>query len=225
MGSCTVPTMLTVLLTRHGMTERSQPEQHLGQKLDIRLSEGGRQAARALTTRLEHVPLERVVSSPLVRASETARIALPGHALETDARLMEMDYGDWEGLTNEQIDERHRELRAAFEADPASVSCPGGESGLDVAGRVGRLLAELVAWAGSEADDHRVLLVAHSTLNRILLCVALDVPVAEYRRRFRQEWANLTVVRFGGSYGPGGQLLLGNDLGHVRGLRGATWDQ
>lgn len=216
--------MLTILLTRHGMTERSRPEQHLGQRLDVPLSERGRQAARTLTTRLEQVPLDRVISSPLARAVETARIGAPIGAIETDARLMEMDYGEWEGLTNEQIDERYGHLRLAFEADPASVGCPGGESGQDVAGRVGELMDELLRWAGTGPDDHRVLLVAHSTLNRILLCVALDVPVKEYRRRFRQDWANLTVLRFGGSYGPGGQLLLGNDLGHVRGLSGPTWD-
>jgi len=216
--------MLTILLTRHGATVRTGPEQHLGQHVDAPLAEAGRQAARALAARLDEVPLDRVISSPLERALETARIAAPGRPVETDPRLMEMDYGEWEGLTNVQIAERYGALRSEFEADPATVACPGGETGLDVARRVGELLAELVTWAGPGPDDHRVLLAGHSTTNRILLCVALDTPVREYRRCFRQDWANLTVLRFDGGYGPGGQLLLGNDLGHVRGLRGVTWD-
>lgn len=216
--------MLTILLTRHGLTERSEPEQHLGQRIDAPLSEAGRVAARALAVRLEDVPVERVISSPLERAFETARIARPGSAVETDPRLMEMDYGEWEGLTDAEIEARYGERRRAFELDPAMVSCPGGESGRDVARRVASLFDELLGWAGDGPDDHRVLLVAHSTLNRVLLCVALDVPVKDYRRRFYQSWANLTVLRLGGRYGPGAQLLLGNDVTHIRGTRGITWD-
>jgi broad specificity phosphatase PhoE len=204
--------MLTILLTRHGLTERSDPEQHLGQRIDAPLSDAGRVAAQALGVRLEHVPVERVIASPLARAFDTAKIAVPGLPIETDPRLMEMDYGEWEGLTDEQIDARFAERRRAFELDPALVSCPGGESGRDVARRVGHLFDDLRVWATDGPEDHLVLLVAHSTLNRILLCVALDVPVKDYRRRFLQSWANLTVLRLGGHYGSGAQLLLGNDV-------------
>ncbi len=216
--------MLTILLTRHGHTERSDPEQHLGQRIDAPLSETGRAAARALAVRLEGVPLERVVSSPLARSFETAMIAVPAQAVETDPRLMEMDYGEWEGLTDAEIDARDGELRRAFELDPAMLACPGGESGRQVAARVRALFADLFDWAGDGPEDHRVLLVGHSTLNRVLLCVALDVPVKDYRRRFYQSWASLTVLRLGGRYGRGAQLLLGNDVSHVRGTRGPTWD-
>ena len=144
--------------------------------------------------------------------------------IETDPRLMEMDYGEWEGLTDAEIDAAYGERRRAFELDPAMVSCPGGESGRQVARRVASLFDDLLSWAGEGPDDHRVLLVAHSTLNRVLLCVALDVPIKDYRRRFIQSWANLTVLRLGGRYGPGAQLILGNDVSHIRGTRGVTWD-
>jgi broad specificity phosphatase PhoE len=219
----TVVSMLTIVLTRHGLTDRSDPEQHLGQRIDIPLSEAGRRAAEALWKRLAEVPFERVIASPLRRAVETARIAVPRAAVETDVRLMEMDYGEWEGLTEAEIQARWPELRRRFAADPASVSCPGGESGRDVAARAGSLVDELVAWAGPGPDDRRVLLVAHSTLDRILLCVALGVAVGEYRRRFRQDWANLTVLRYT-EPATGAQLLLGNDVAHLRGLSGPTWD-
>ena len=216
--------MLTLVLTRHGATTRSEPEQHLGQRIDIPLSDAGRAAAEALGRRFEGVGFRRVVASSLLRAKETAALAVPGARIEADARLAEMDYGRWEGLTYEEIDARDRELRAAWEADPESLPCPGGESGADVARRVRAFLDDALGEAAASADDKRPLLVvAHSTTNRVLLSVALGVPVREYRRRFRQDPANLTVLRFTGSDPSAAQLLLANDTAHVEGVRGATW--
>lgn len=218
--------MLTLVLTRHGSTPRSDPEQHLGQRIDLDLSEAGRTAARALGERLRGVAFGRVIASPLRRAQETARLVAPESTLETESRLLEMDYGRWEGLTYEEIERRDGEARRTWEADPVSVACPGGERGSDVAARVRSFLDEQVEGAaedGHDTGEHRVLAVAHSTTNRILLCLALGIPLRDYRRRVRQEPANLTVLRFTGSSASGAQLLLGNDVGHLRGIRGVTW--
>ena len=257
--------MLTLVLTRHGSTPRSDPEQHLGQRLDLPLSDTGRAAARALGERLAGVPFDRVVSSPLARGRETAALVVPGVRFEIDARLAEMDYGRWEGLTYAQINAADAAGRRRWEEDPAGLACPGGESGDQVALRVGSLLADLLDWAdrssngagsdtpaaapvgraGPEAPaagadggasaapaggtlpapvGPRVLVVAHSTTNRVLLAVALGVPIRDYRRRFTQAPANLTVLQFRGSLDEGARLLVGNDVSHVRGIRGDTWE-
>ena len=216
--------MLTVVLTRHGGTTRSRPEQHLGQHLDVPLSDEGRAQAAALGRRLAGVAFERVVASPLQRAVETARLIVPGREPETDARLLEMDYGAWEGLTYEQVTARDGPARQLWEADPASLACPGGESGNDVAARVRSFLEAAIDGAEADTADHRILVVGHSTTDRILLCVALGVPVRDFRRRFVQDPANLTVIRFAGARGTGAQALVVNDVGHLRGLAGATWD-
>jgi probable phosphoglycerate mutase len=212
--------VLTIVLTRHGMTPRSQPEQHLGQTIDIGLSPEGEAAAAALAARLAGVSFDRVVSSPLRRALETASIVAPDRAVETDARLAEMDYGDWEGLTYDQIEARDPEYRRRWVDDPAALRCPGGESGDDVAARVRGFLADAVAASGgaqgpSGDPDRRVLVVAHATLSRILLCVVLGVPVRDFRRRFRQDPTNVTVLRFAGPLDEGAQLLLANDTSHL----------
>ena len=236
--------MLTVVLTRHGGTTRSKPEQHLGQHLDVPLSDEGRAQAASLGRRLAGVAFDRVVASPLRRAVETARLIVPGREPETDPRLLEMDYGAWEGLTYEQIAARDGAARRLWEADPAGLACPGGESGNEVAARVRSFLEAAIDEVGPGDDevgpgddeagpgadaapgdpDHRILVVAHSTTDRILLCVALGVPVRDFRRRFVQDPANLTVIRFAGSRGIGGQALVVDDVGHLRGLTGATWD-
>jgi broad specificity phosphatase PhoE len=218
--------MLTVILTRHGSTDRSDPEQYLGQRIEAHLTDRGRAAAVSLGERLAGVPFERVISSPLERAFETARLIRPDDEVEGEPRMAEADYGAWEGLTIDRIEAGWPDLRDRWEDDPASVAPPDGESGRAVGRRVRALLRELVAWSG-EGDrrvDRRVMLVGHSTVNRVLLAVALGVPLRDYRRRFQQDWANLTVLRFGGPYGSGAQLLLYNDMAHLRGVRGETWD-
>ena len=217
--------MLTIVLTRHGKTRLSLPEQYLGQRMDVPLSEEGRASALALHDRLDGVGLARVIASPLQRAFQTARIVAPTATVEPDPRLIEADYGEWEGHTRSAIRVRWPELRQAWEADPASVSPPGGESGLDVFERVRSFVTALVAWETTVErpdDEHRVLVVGHSTVNRILLALALGVPLRDYRRRIRQDWVNLTVLT--GVSNEGGLLVLDNDVSHIRGVRGITWD-
>ncbi len=235
--------MLTVVLTRHGLTDRSEPEQHLGQHIDISLSDAGRRQAEALGRRLAGVPFSRVISSPLFRSQETAGIIAPmGVRVETDPRLKEMDYGGWEGLTYRQIEARDGAARREWELAPDRLACPGGESGNDVAIRVRSfltdLLAEHKAWharasfraataqggPGGAPGERPILVAAHSSTNRVLMCVALGTDVRDYRRRFVQAQANLTVLRWEIGDGPeDAKLLVANDLGHVRAAGELPW--
>ncbi len=226
--------MLTLVLTRHGLTPRSLPEQHLGQRIDIELSSAGQAQAEALASRVRAIAFERVIASPLRRAQETAHIVAAGLGapieVETDARLAEMDYGAWEGLTYAQIDERDAERRRAWEIDPAMIRCPDGESANDVAARARSFLVDLLV-AHSEAHEQAdpdappVLAVAHSSFNRILVCVALDLPIREFRLRFQQGQVNLTALRFEHGVGPtDARLLLLNDLEHVRAADAVPWE-
>jgi broad specificity phosphatase PhoE len=226
--------MLTLVLTRHGLTDRSVPEQHLGQRIDVGLSPAGRVQAEALGRRLSGVRFERIVSSPLQRARETASIvgsAVPGPPpVELDDRLLEMDYGAWEGLTYDQIDALDGATRSRWEADPAANACPGGESGDAVAGRATAFLDELLDWhdrrhGAGLAGERPVLVVAHSTLNRVLVCVGTGIPIREFRRRFSQDQANLTVLLFEHGRGPAdARILLLNDTAHLHAPGTVPWD-
>lgn len=218
--------MLTLVLTRHGLTDRSDPEQHLGQGIDVGLSPAGQAQAAALAGRIADERFDRIVSSPLQRAMETARAVARGRTVEPEPRLMEMDYGAWEGLTYEAIDAVDAAGRARWVADPEAVACTGGESGADVAARARSFLVDLLRWAAErDSGDPVVLAVAHSTLNRILLCVAVGIPVREYRRRFTQGQANLTVLRWpSGSSPQQARILAVNDTSHVAPAGQAPWE-
>ena len=234
--------MLTLVVTRHGLTDRSEPEQHLGQHVDISLNDAGRRQAEALARRLVPVTFARVISSPLFRAQETAEIVGRGTRIETDPRLKEMDYGAWEGLTYKQLEERDGAFRREWELAPDRLPCPGGESGNDVATRVRGFLDDLLddhkAWhakaqfraatttpgGAGAAPERPILVVGHSSTNRVLMCVALGTDVRDYRKRFVQAQANLTVLRWEASDGPeDAKLLVANDREHLRGPSELPW--
>lgn len=223
--------VLTILLTRHGLADAG--DVMLGAHLDPPLRPKGRAQARALARHLAGLPLDRIVSSPLRRALETAEIVARGRLVETDARLVELDYGAWEGLTYVQMQARDPGLRERWEADPARTRPPGGETAAEVAARCESFLADFLAEAAaagpvaSEAQPgqgdapggrpRRVLVSAHGSLNRILLSVALGLPPADYRRRLTQDRANLTVLH----YAPEAtveqaRVIVLNDVSHLR---------
>ena len=241
--------MLTLILTRHGLT--SAGDVLLGGQLDVSLAPGGRAQAEALRGRLAGVRIDRMIASPMLRAIETAQIVAAGRPIEIDERLREVDYGRWEGLSHAEAAAHDPELRARWEADPATVHSPGGECGNDVAARALSFLVDLVATELHDPDDapahhrspdsggsrplpseaqaevqgeRRVLVVAHGTYNRILMCVALGIPVREYRSRFVQDWASLTVLRYEPGDGPeDSELVLSNDVAHLRAPGEAPW--
>jgi broad specificity phosphatase PhoE len=215
--------VLTLLLTRHGHTTRSEPEQYLGQRVVAPLSERGRADAERLAARLRDVPIDRVISSPLPRAVETASI-LAGERVdvERDDRLMELDYGAWEGLTVDEIEERFPGELERYETDPSTFDIGGAESGAEVAERLGPFIEGLLDWSDEAASGGTALVVGHSSLNRVLLALVMGTPLSDYRRRWEQDWANLTVLRWP-TRAAGPRLLLCNDVAHVRGTSGVTW--
>ena len=190
--------------------------------MDAPLNEAGRAQATALARRLGDVDFERVISSPLVRARETAEIVAPRERVEVDERLIEMDYGAWEGLTYEDLERDHATARRRWEQAPDILRYPNGESGNDVAARVRDFLDDLlrdhVARHGaSSVQEGPVLAVGHSSTNRILMCVALGLPIREFRQRFVQGQGNITVLRF--EHGDGAsdaRLIVLNDTAHLQ---------
>lgn len=117
-----------LILVRHGLTEWNTSGKYQGHT-DISLSSQGDKQAQALAVRLSHENITRVYSSDLMRARQTAERIAAYHSLPviTDPRLREMSFGEWEGLTFEEIGERWPELQKRWLEDPVSLCAPGGE--------------------------------------------------------------------------------------------------
>jgi broad specificity phosphatase PhoE len=154
---------LTIYLCRHGDTAWSS-ERRLAGRTDLPLIDVGESNARQLGERLRDVSFARVLASPLTRARRTAELAGLGALAELDERLLEMDFGRYDGLT---VDEIRRERPGwTYLRD----GCPGGEGPLDIGARADALLAELQGVAGNVA------LFAHSVILRVFTARFLGLP-------------------------------------------------
>ena len=171
----------TTILLRHGDT-RLSPEHRFSGLRDVPLGDDGTRQARAAACRLATgAPIDAVVSSPLQRAVATAEIAAGelGLSMVIDDDLRETDYGDWEGHTLAEIQQRWPEVAAAWRRDPEQAP-PGGESFTDTAQRVNRACDRLLRDHGGKT----VLVVSHITPIKILLCRALGVPLETVYRLY-----------------------------------------
>ena len=171
----------TVTLVRHAETEWSLSGRHTGHT-DIPLTDGGRDKARALADKLRG-SFDRVLTSPLSRAAETAKLAGFPDA-EHDADLMEWDYGDDEGLTTPQVRER-RDADWLLWRDGAS----GGELADDVGARVDRVIER------ATVDDGDVLIFAHGHVLRVLAARWLEQP-ADFGARLVLATGTLSVLGY-----------------------------
>jgi broad specificity phosphatase PhoE len=157
-------------IVRHGLTEK--PGVLLGQ-YDAGLSAEGAQQAHLAADELEREGIERIVSSGLARARETASwIARRcGLDVDTDNRLNEITYGHWDGVAWEQIEQIDPEIASQKLENWWSAIPPGGESGTAFAGRVEQAWNSLL-----EHTAASTVVVAHEAVNAVLVELARKRP-------------------------------------------------
>ncbi|MFG2137980.1 histidine phosphatase family protein [Streptomyces sp. NPDC048650] len=185
--------MTDFILVRHGETVWHAENRYAG-RTDVPLTDHGRDQAAALALWAATASLTAVWSSPLARARLTAAPAADACGLipRVDDRLYELDFGRGEGLTRNEMRQLFPDQVAAFLADPVGSHLPGGEDPRRAAERAAACLTGLAR----EQPDGRILVVAHSTLVRLLLCHLLGIPLADYRRVFpRLHNGALTEIR------------------------------
>ena len=175
--------MTTFHLIRHGQTIWHEENRYAGSS-DIELTPAGHAQARSLEPWAKSGNIDLVISSPLQRAVKTAQyVATAAEApLELDPQFREVDFGRAEGLTQAQMARHFPDELASFLVTPATTPLPDGELGADA---LQRALTGLIKLAHRH-PDRVVAIVTHTTLIRLLLCGALNLPLNDYRRRFPQ---------------------------------------
>lgn len=152
-----------IVLARHGETEWSRDLRHTG-RTDVPLTAEGRRQAAALKPRLADRKFSKVLVSPLSRAVETCQLAGLGDIAEQRPELVELDYGDAEGLTTAQLRERYPGWTVW------THPTPGAESFEQVEARLRPLIAELSATSGDVA------VFAHGHILRVLAALWIGMP-------------------------------------------------
>lgn len=179
---------MIIYLARHGSTSWNRIRKIQGWT-DIDLDEKGLEMAResGSTLAADHISFDRIWSSPLKRALETAA-GFRGNATEppivTDSRLKELDFGAYEGHTAEECDTMPGSYFRYFHTEPEKYRPLGGESFEDLCRRAADFLIRVIEpladgetpdLSGTSASDGklpgemRVLITAHGTLNHALL--------------------------------------------------------
>ena len=156
-------------------------------RLDVERSDRGREQAQTLAEMLRDEQVDVVVSSPRQRALQTA--AALGRPVEVDERLCELDFGDFEGRTYEELERDEPELFRRWMAAPTAVRFPNGESYADLRARTTAALDDVRARVES------AIVVTHGGVIRAGLAAWLELPDHAIFR-LDQRYCGVTVVEW-----------------------------
>ncbi|MCF6208251.1 MAG: histidine phosphatase family protein [Ghiorsea sp.] len=142
------------------------------------MTQTGREAMEDAWQQLQH-DVDTIITSPLSRCAKPALswAEQAGIPCVIEPAIQELSYGDWEGLTAEQIENATPGMLQAWRQDPTQMTPPNGESMLDFSKRIQVFLNHLI----QEHEQGHVLLVAHSGSIRMLIAHALQAPIVSTR--------------------------------------------
>jgi len=185
--------MLIVDLLRHGALEGGV--KYRG-RVDDPLTDEGRRAMDLVWTQLA-ADVGCIMTSPLRRCADPAKAWAQQANIDclVEARLAEMDYGNWEGKTMETIRQEYPGMLERWRADPTGMRPPGGESPEELRARLRDWWTEI----REKFDGRHLLVVAHSGSLRMLLALLLEQPIA-YTRTVDMPyacWHRITICRQG----------------------------
>jgi broad specificity phosphatase PhoE len=202
----------TLLIVRHGQTAWNK-DLHFRGRTDLPLDETGLKQAGAIARRVvaEFHPVA-LLSSPLQRARQTAETIAQGTHLnlQGEETLIDLDYGEFSGLSPTEAEAKFPELYRAWLNVPHTICFPAGESLDDVRAR----LADLLGRVATLYPNEQVILVTHQVVCQVLLCHLLRINNS-YLGHFQVAPASLTICQVDG---PCGVLISVNDTCHLKEL-------
>lgn len=172
-------------LARHGETDYNRMKIFQG-TTDIPLNERGLEQARILRNLLLPIPISRAYVSPLQRARVTASIILEDRDIPqmVESRLVEINFGDWEGTPEAEVKEKWMEDYMDYRSDFARFHPRNGESALEAQKRAGEWWDEISEEIDKGASGS-ILVVAHQSLNAVLGCYVAGIPLDEAWSTFK----------------------------------------
>ena len=229
--------MKRILLVPHGQTPWNEAGRFQGHT-DVGMNARGFEQARRMAESLRNEKITAIVASDLQRAVETATPVslLHGLPLRTDARLRELHFGEWEGLTGPEVARLDPVGWQRWDTAQAA-EFPGGETLTQLAQRLRSFLDDALASlsaeephaasaepgvqttgvplrSGPSPKESALLVVAHRGALRVLISVALGLEPILFRRFFLYQ-TSVTELRF---FPHETVLHRFNDIHHLRGM-------
>ena len=190
--------MATVVLVRHGRTTANASGTLAGRTAGVRLDEVGREQAERAAQRLAGVPLTAVVTSPLERCRQTARILLAAQSGEpatlTEKGITECDYGEWQGRPLREL--AKEKLWKTVQSQPSAATFPGGESLNQMYARSVAAVRRLDAAFEAEHGAGAVwVAVSHGDIIKSVLADALGMHLDLFQR-LNVDPASISIIRY-----------------------------
>lgn len=197
---------MKLILVRHGETLWNR-ENRIQGRTDVELSDLGRMQVERLAHSLNGEQIGVIYSSPLKRAYETAKAIarLQSIDIRVERDLQELNHGDFESLTVQELKERHGPFVRQWMEDPSSVVMPNGESLTQVQVRAWDVIRTII---GTSQDS---IVVSHGMAIMTILCKIQNLSLSQGRQTF-VNMASKTVVRFKNGQGV---VELFNDTSHL----------
>ncbi len=201
--------MGTLLLIRHGRTDANANGILAGRTPGVVLDEVGRSSTNALAERLKGVNIAHVVSSPLERTRETASLLFKdSFDIALDDRLLECDYGDWQGAKLSEL--AVHELWPIVQQRPDEMIFPNGESMNDMSARASAVVREWDAKLTTEHGDKVVwVAVSHGDIIKAICADAMGLPLRKFQSLLIEP-ASVSVIHYSES---GSAVSKLNDTG------------
>ncbi len=182
--------MTRLILIRHGETDYNLEKRYCGFG-NPPLNSKGIWQAKKLAVRLKGLNVDRVYSSDLDRAYETAKIIFRNNSIEKAKDLREMNFGLFEGLKHEEIIKTHAKLYRNWIDNPLRVKVPSGEGLVELERRVKKRLFLILC----QDVGKTIALVSHGGPIKIILCQALKFGLESFWK-VEQEIGTLRIIDY-----------------------------
>ncbi len=204
--------MSRLLLVRHGITEFNSTRRFAGYS-DVEMNADGYRQAERLRDRLAKEKIDAVYCSDLKRAVVTAEVISSGHEVRivTCSELREINYGDAEGLTFDEIGHLYPEVAEAIRNFSLEMKFPGGESFEEFIARTCTFLDRL----NKHLPEQTILIVAHGGPLKVLICNLLGISQSCWGQ-LSCDNASLSIIE---TYQGRVILSLLNDTSHLEDIK------
>lgn len=199
--------MTRLILIRHGQTDYNSEKRYCGFS-NPPLNEKGIEQVERLSFNLRKTKVDKVYSSDLQRAFQSAKLIFRDLPVEQISDFREMNFGLFEGLGYEEIIKAHPRLYRDWLRYPNQIKIPDGEGLTELNKRVNSRLSSIL----SENEDKTIALVTHGGPIRAILCQALRFSLKKFWQ-IEQEITALNIIDYPKGSAPA--IIKMNDISHL----------